>query len=71
MNIKHTLSRIPAYMVLAVTATITLYPFLFMFSTSLKDTLSIYSTATQLIPTNPTLDNYVYILKEIPFLRWV
>lgn len=71
MNIKRTLSRIPAYLVLAAISSVTVYPFLFMFSTSLKDTLSIYSTATQLIPINPTLDNYLYILKELPFLRWV
>jgi multiple sugar transport system permease protein len=71
MNIKIFLSRLPAYLILTITAIVTVYPFLFMLSTSLKDTLSIYSTATKLIPDKPTLDNYSYILKELPFLRWL
>lgn len=65
------LSRIPFYLILLLVSFITVYPMFFMFSTSIKDTLSIYATATELLPRNPTLANYLYILTEVPFLRWM
>lgn len=70
-NVRMQISRLPSYLFLSITALIMVYPFLFMFSTSLKDTLSIYSSALQLIPANPSIDNYLYIITELPFLRWV
>lgn len=63
--------RIPLYLILMLTSFITVYPFYFMFTTSLKDTLSIYSTVTQIIPKTVTLDNYRFLLTQVPFLRWM
>lgn len=43
-------------------------PLLFMFSTSLKDSAQVYDLA--LLPTAPSLDNYVIILSDGRFVRW-
>jgi ABC-type glycerol-3-phosphate transport system permease component len=64
-------SRIPFYLILLLTSFVTVYPFFFMFTTSLKDTLSIYSTAIQIIPTTITGENYKFLFTQVPFLRWM
>lgn len=43
-------------------------PLAFMFSTSLKDSAQVYDLT--LLPTAPTLDNYVAILSDGRFTRW-
>lgn len=70
-NFRIFLSRIPLYLILLIISFVTVYPFFFMFTTSLKDTLSIYSTVTQIIPKAVTLDNYRVLFTQVPFLRWM
>ena len=43
-------------------------PFVFMLSTSLKYSHEIYDL--RLIPNEPTLDNYIYVLSDGRFFRW-
>ena len=43
-------------------------PFIFMLSTSLKYSYEIYDL--RLIPNEPTLDNYIYVLSDGRFFRW-
>jgi multiple sugar transport system permease protein len=43
-------------------------PFVFMISTSLKYSYEIYDL--RLIPNEPTLDNYIYVLSDGRFFRW-
>lgn len=58
------------YAVLVVTFLAVLYPFLWMISISFKKTLSLFAS-TVLIPENPTIKNYVSLLTNFPFLRWM
>lgn len=60
--------RVIAWLLLLAGGLLMLTPLLFMFSTSLKDSADIYDL--RLIPTAPTLDNYVTVLSDGRFLRW-
>ena len=44
------------------------FPFVWMISTSFKQPADIYTLS--LLPTQPTLDNYVIALTRFPFARW-
>src|ERR1700687_2961333 len=44
------------------------FPFVWMISTSFKQPADIYTLS--LLPTHPTLDNYVIALTGFPFARW-
>ncbi len=56
------------YLLLLLGSVIMLFPFVWMVSTSLKAPIDIFSL--DIIPSNPTLDNYLKILEESLFLRW-
>jgi len=56
------------YLVLILGAVITLFPFLWMLATAFKPAPDIYSL--DLIPKNPTLDNFKKIFTETPFANW-
>lgn len=58
------------YGILIVAALIALVPFLYVISTSLKDTVSLFKYPPEWIPTEPTLVNFQSLLTEYPFLRW-
>lgn len=51
--------RIITYIILIFAAVICLFPFLWMVSTSFKETSEIYKMPPDLIPTNPTIQNYI------------
>ena len=51
--------RIITYIILIFAAVICLFPFLWMVSTSFKETSEIYKMPPDLIPTNPTVQNYI------------
>ena len=52
---------------LIVAAIIALVPFLYVISTSFKDTISLFQYPPEWIPAEPTLDNFRTLLQDIPF----
>ena len=60
--------RVITWTLLLLGGVVMVTPLLFMFSTSLKDQSQVFDL--QLIPSAPTLDNYVTILSDRRFLRW-
>jgi ABC-type glycerol-3-phosphate transport system permease component len=61
---------IAIYAVLIVATLIALVPFLYVVSTSLKDTFTLFKYPPEWIPAQPTLGNYRSLLEEHPFARW-
>ena len=60
--------RTVTWLLLLAGGIVMLTPLLFMFSTSLKDSADVYDL--RLIPSAPTIDNYVKVLSDGRFLRW-
>lgn len=60
--------RIIAWTLLFLGGVVMVTPLAFMFSTSLKDSAQVYDLA--LLPSAPTLDNYVTVLTDSRFARW-
>ncbi|MCU1440365.1 MAG: Carbohydrate transporter permease [Rhodoglobus sp.] len=58
------------YVLLAIAAFLLVYPFLYMLSTSFKPRSLVLGDPTQLIPEDPTLDNYIQVLGVDNFLRY-
>jgi ABC-type glycerol-3-phosphate transport system permease component len=61
---------IASYLILAIAGIVSLIPFLYVVSTSLKDTTSLFSYPPEWIPSEPTLDNFRSLLADYPYLRW-
>jgi len=61
--------RIIAWTLLFIGGVIMVTPLLFMLSTSLKDASQVYDL--RVIPEAPTLDNYIEILSDGRFTRWL
>lgn len=60
------------YLLLALVLLITVGPFLWELSTSLKGAgEDIYTANLQLVPSQPTLDNYANVTDAIPVLRYI
>jgi ABC-type glycerol-3-phosphate transport system permease component len=59
------------YAVLLVAAAIAMVPFLYVISTSFKETRSLFSYPPQWIPKHPTTVNYHKLLSDHPFPRWL
>ena len=65
--LKHTLETILWYVVLCLIALVTVFPFVWVISTSFKGpTDVIYSVPPQLIPQNPTFANYIRVWNQLP-----
>lgn len=62
---------IAIYTILVLAALISLVPFFYVISTSLKDTYSLFKYPPEWIPSQPTLDNFRSLLEENPFGRWM
>jgi multiple sugar transport system permease protein len=58
------------YLILIVAAAIALVPFLYVVSTSLKETVALFHYPPEWIPHEPTLINYKDLLRDYPFFRW-
>ena len=58
------------YGVLIVAGIIAIVPFLYVVSTSLKETASLFSYPPEWIPSEPTLTNFRNLLEDHPFFRW-
>ena len=65
--LRRTVGNALLYVVLCLVAVITIFPFAWIFFTSLKGpTDPIYSVPPQLVPQAPTLDNYVRVWSLLP-----
>jgi multiple sugar transport system permease protein len=60
--------RVAIWTLLALGGIVMVMPFAFMISTSLKTSDEVYDL--RLIPSAPTLENYVHLFSESRFLRW-
>ncbi len=58
------------YALLAILVIIMLGPYLYIFSSSFKETYTLISIPPQIIPEQLVWDNYTYILSELPFSLW-
>ncbi len=58
------------YVLLAALVILMLGPYLYIFSSSFKETYTLISIPPQLIPEEFVWDNYSYILTELPFSLW-
>lgn len=68
MKLRFAPVRIITWLLLLAGGIVMLTPLLFMFSTSLKDSADVYDL--RLIPSAPTIDNYVKVLADGRFMRW-
>ena len=59
------------YILLAIGLIFSVFPIYFVFQAALRPGNSLYSTELQLLPTNATLDNFAYVLFEIPLPLWI
>jgi multiple sugar transport system permease protein len=65
---RATMATLALYLVLTLLGIAMIFPFLWMIATSFKQASDIYTLS--LIPSRPTLDNYVTALTKFPFARW-
>jgi arabinogalactan oligomer/maltooligosaccharide transport system permease protein len=68
---KTTLRRAGTYAVLLLFAAIAVYPILQVLTVSLRPSDRLLSTSLEIIPDNATLDNYISLFRDRPFLRWM
>jgi arabinogalactan oligomer/maltooligosaccharide transport system permease protein len=59
------------YLFLILMSLFALAPIYYVVEASLRGDQTLYTTDLKIFPTNPTLENYRYVLAEIPFLNWV
>ena len=70
MRRRTRLRQITVMTLLILVVIVMLFPFVWMLSTSLKPPEEIFAPAPQWIPTNPTLQNFDYILGRTSFPRY-
>jgi arabinogalactan oligomer / maltooligosaccharide transport system permease protein len=59
------------YVILAIGLIFSVFPIYFVFQAALRPGNTLYSTELQLLPTNATLENFRYVLTEIPLPLWI
>ena len=69
-GIGSSLYLVAIYGVLIVAGIIAIVPFLYVVSTSLKDTAALFNYPPEWIPSEPTLTNFQTLLADYPYLRW-
>jgi multiple sugar transport system permease protein len=62
-------SRIGLFLLTAVLAILVIFPLLWMLSSSFKGPSEVMDMS--LIPAHPTLDNFIYVFTQVPFLRYM
>jgi multiple sugar transport system permease protein len=67
---RKSIGTIGWYVGVVLVSVLTIAPLLWTIATSLKPAGDILSDALQLLPTQPTLDNYVQALTDVPFARY-
>jgi ABC-type glycerol-3-phosphate transport system permease component len=65
------MSRAALWTAVGVFCAVAVAPFLYVVSTSLKDTVALFSYPPEWIPSEPTLTNFQTLLNDHPFLRWM
>src|SRR5215204_7068667 len=70
-RIGSSLYLVAIYGVLIVAGVIAIVPFLYVVSTSLKDTVALFSYPPEWIPSEPTVTNFQTLLADFPYLRWL
>ena len=69
--LQRTAQNIGIYIILTSVAIVTVFPFLWVFFTSFKGpTDAIYSVPPQLIPRDPTFENYIRVWNFLPVARF-
>lgn len=58
------------YAVMIVAGFVAMVPFLYVISTSLKETIALFHYPPEWIPHQPTLVNYKDLIRDHPWLRW-
>ncbi|GAB4445596.1 MAG: ABC transporter permease subunit [Chloroflexi bacterium OHK40] len=59
------------YGILLLGVLFAVFPIYFVVQASLRPGQQLYSTELQLIPSDPTLDNFRYVLTQLPLLLWL
>ena len=68
---RHLLENIVWYFILTLVAVITVFPFVWVLFTSFKGPMdAIFSVPPQLIPRNPTFENYLRVWRLLPVARF-
>lgn len=68
---RKNLENLLLYVILGIVAVITVFPFVWVFFTSFKGFNDpIYSVPPQLIPTDPTIENYLRVWRQLPVWRF-
>jgi ABC-type glycerol-3-phosphate transport system permease component len=68
-RVRRILLQMISHLLLLAASILFLFPFYWMFSSSFKPTTELFSKNIQLLPIQPTLDNYIYAFKAVPLLR--
>lgn len=69
--VRHSFETIILYIVLSCVGIVTVFPFLWVFFTSFKGpTDAVYSVPPQLLPHQPTFDNYIRVWNLLPVGRF-
>lgn len=72
MNKRQTPLALAAnYAILVLGVIFSVFPIYFVLQASLRPGQQLYSTELQLLPVDATLDNYRYVLTQIPLPRWI
>lgn len=66
-RLRDRLDKTTTHLILAAGAVVVILPFWFMTSTSLKSRTQVLEYPPRLLPTNPTLDNYIDVLRGEQF----
>ena len=68
---RHFLENIFWYVVLSLVAIVTIFPFVWVLFTSFKGpTDPVFSVPPQLIPNDPTIENYLRVWRQLPVARF-
>lgn len=59
------------YAILIIASLFAFFPIYFVIQASVRPGQSLYSTQLQLLPTDATLDNFRYVLTQLPLLTWI
>lgn len=61
---------IAIYGILALAVVVSMVPFFYVISSSLKDSVALFQYPPEWIPAEPTLKNYAALIEDYPFIRW-
>ncbi|GCL72479.1 carbohydrate ABC transporter permease [Paenibacillus naphthalenovorans] len=71
MNESMNVKKIPVYIIMLLASVVFLFPLLWSLISSLKPEANIVSYPPKWIPDKMTLDNYLMVLQNYPYLSWM